>query len=106
MKSIYYNWIKSRNVEESYIKPMIEEEIWGQFVDLETNHHINSIQPKKKTYNAFIKYEPSLLTIQENVVNIPSNKSMIYDATSSTFILSTSLVLLYVSTHVLFKYCT
>lgn len=104
MKSIYYNWIKSRNVEESCIKQMIEEEVWGQFVDLETNHHTNNIQPNKKQYNALIKYEPSLSTIQENVVNIPYNKSMIYDGSSSMFILSTSLLLLYVSTQILFKY--
>jgi len=105
MKSIYYNWINLQNMEE-LINPSIDEDIWGQFVDLETDHKINNIKPIKK-YNGLIKYEPSLLTIQENVVNVPSNKIIIYDTTTtSTFLLSISILLLYIITQILFKFMT
>lgn len=89
MKSIYYNWKKTHDTQNNH---MTDEETWGQFVDLEINDYYNNKHKINKHTNLF-KYEPSLLTIQENVVNIQS-KVIIYDS-SYTLILSMSLLGLY-----------
>jgi hypothetical protein len=90
MKSIYYNWKKSHSPQNS----MTEEETWGQFVDLEINDYYNDRHHKINRYTNLIKYEPSLFTIQENIVNIQS-KIVIYDS-SYTLILSMSVIGLYI----------
>jgi hypothetical protein len=92
MKSIYYNWKKIHPPHPPQNNPMTEEETWGQFVDLEINDYYNSKQ-KINQYTSLMKYEPSLLTIQENVVNIQS-KIIIYDS-SYAVILSMSILGLY-----------
>jgi hypothetical protein len=90
MKSIYYNWKNSRPPQNNNIT---EEETWGQFVDLEINDYYKH-QNKINQYTSLMKYEPSLFTIQENVVNIQS-KIIIYDS-SYTLILSISILGLYI----------
>ena len=92
MKSIYYNWKKSSPPHPPQNNNMSDEETWGQFVDLEINDYYNDRHKKNKHTN-LMKYEPSLFTIQENVVNIQS-KIIIYDS-SYTFILSMSVLGLY-----------
>jgi hypothetical protein len=89
MKSIYYNW---KNFLPPQNNLVTDEETWGQFVDLEINDYYNDRYKKDKHTN-LMKYEPSLYTIQENVVNIQS-KIIIYDS-SYTLILSMSLLGLY-----------
>ena len=89
MKSIYHNWKKSHDTQKN---PMADEETWGQFVDLEINDYYNN-RHKINKYTNLIKYEPSLFSIQENVVNIQS-KIIIYDS-SYIFILSMSALGLY-----------
>jgi hypothetical protein len=91
MKSTYYNWKKSHD-PESQKNPMTDEETWGQFVDLEINDYYNNKHKINKHTN-LMKYEPSLFTIQENIVNIQS-KIIIYDS-SYTLILSMSILGLY-----------
>jgi hypothetical protein len=101
MKSIYYNWKKSHDPQN---KPITDEEAWGQFVDLEINDYYNNKHKINKHTN-LIKYEPSLLTIQENnVVNIQS-KIIIYDS-SSTLILSMSVLGLYILVQIFMQYVT
>jgi hypothetical protein len=100
MKSIYYNWKKSHDPQKN---PMIDEETWGQFVDLEINEYYNDRYKKNKHTN-LMKYEPSLFTIQENVVNIQS-KVIIYDS-SYTLILSMSALGLYTFVQVFMQYIT
>jgi len=95
MKSIYYNWKNSRPPYPYPQNPtMTEEETWGQFVDLEINDYYNNNKQKINKYTSLMRYEPSLLTIQENVVNIQS-KIIIYDS-SYTLILSMSVLGLYI----------
>lgn len=95
MKSIYYNWKNFRPPHPHPQNiPMTEEETWGQFVDLEINDYYNNNKQKINQYTNLIKYEPSLFTIQENVVNIQS-KIIIYDS-SYTLILSMSVLGLYI----------
>lgn len=89
MKSIYYNWKKSHDSPKN---PMTDEETWGQFVDLEINDYYNN-KHKINKHTKLFKYEPSLVTIQENVVNIQS-KIIIYDS-SYTLIFSISVLGLY-----------
>jgi hypothetical protein len=92
MKSIYYNWkklIPSSYPLQNNIMPC--EETWGQFVDLEINDYYND--GYKNKYTGLMKYEPSLLSIQENIVNIQS-KIIIYDS-SYTLILSISALAIY-----------
>jgi hypothetical protein len=102
MKSIYYNWKKSHDPQKSHIT---DEEAWGQFVDLEINDYYNNKHKINKHTN-LIKYEPSLLTIQENtnVVNIQS-KVIIYDS-SYMFILSMTLLGVYTFVQIFIKYIT
>ncbi len=101
MKSIYYyNWKNSRHPQNN---PITEEEAWGQFVDLEINDYCNKKHKINKHTN-LIKYEPSLLTIQENVVNIQS-KVIIYDS-SYTLILSMSVLGLYTLVQIFMQYTT
>jgi len=89
MKSIYYNWKKCHHPQNN---PMTDEETWGQFVDLEINDYYNNRHKINKHTN-LIKYEPSLFSIQENIVNIQS-KVIIYNS-SYTFIFSLSVLGLY-----------
>ena len=89
MKSIYHNWKKSHDPQKN---PMTDEETWGQFVDLEINDYYNNRYKINKHTN-LMKYEPSLFSIQENVVNIQS-KVIIYNS-SFTLILSMSVLGLY-----------
>lgn len=99
MKSIYYNWKKSH---DPYNTTMNDEETWGQFVDLEINDYCNNRHKINKHTN-FIKYEPSLHTIQENnIVNIQS-KIIIYDS-SYTLILSMSILALYTFVQIFMQY--
>ena len=101
MKSIYYNWKKPHHPQKNYTT---DEETWGQFVDLEINDFYNNKHKINKHTN-LMKYEPSLLTIQENnVVNIQS-KIIIYDS-SSTLILSMSVVGLYILVQIFMQYVT
>ena len=101
MKSIYYNWKKPHHPQKNHTN---DEETWGQFVDLEINDCYNNKHKINKHTN-LIKYEPSLLTIQENnVVNIQS-KIIIYDS-SSTLILSMSVVGLYILVQIFMQYVT
>jgi hypothetical protein len=92
MKSIYYNWKKYHPPNPQQNSHVTEEETWGQFVDLEINDYYND-RHKINQYTNLIKYEPSLFTIQENIVNIQS-KIIIYDS-SYTLILSMSILGLY-----------
>ena len=92
MKSIYYNWKKS-HVPNAQNNPTNEEDTWGQFVDLEINDYYNN-KRKINKYTNLMKYEPSLFTIKENVVNIQS-KIIIYDS-SYTLILSMTALGLYI----------
>ena len=104
MKSIYYNWIKSRTCPDNHTFSKTEEEMWGQFIDLETNNFYNN---QHKTFSQYtntttnttntttttntktlVKYEPSLFTIQENI----QSNTIIYDATPSPFIMSMTLL--------------
>jgi len=101
MKSIYYNWKNSRPPPPQN-NPINEEETWGQFVDLEINDYYKDRRHKKNQYNNLMKYEPSLLTIQENVVNIQS-KVIIYHS-SYTFILSMSVLGLYTLVQIFMQY--
>jgi hypothetical protein len=101
MKSIYYNWIKSRTCPDNHTFSKTEEEMWGQFIDLETNNFYNN-QHKTFPYytntktntktntttKTLVKYEPSLFTIQENI----QSNTIIFDATPSPFIMSMSLL--------------
>jgi len=89
MKSIYYNWKKDHPTQNN---PTLDEETWGQFVDLEINDYYNS-KEKINKYTSLMKYSPSLFSIQENIVNIQS-KIIIYDS-SFTLILSMSILALY-----------
>ena len=89
MKSIYHNWKKSHDTQKNN---MTDEETWGQFVDLEINDYYNN-RHKINKYTNLMKYEPSLFSIQENVVNIQS-KVIIYDS-SYTLIFSISILGLY-----------
>ena len=99
MKSIYYNWKKSHDPQKN---PMADEETWGQFVDLEINDYYNNRHKINKHTN-LIKYEPSLLTIQENnIVNIQS-KVIIYDS-SYTIILSMSALAVYTLLQIFMQY--
>ena len=91
MKSIYYNWKKVHDPDPQK-NTMTDGETWGQFVDLEINDYYKE-RHKINKYTNLIKYEPSLLTIQENIVNIQS-KVIIYDS-SYIFILSLSALGLY-----------
>jgi hypothetical protein len=100
MKLIYYNWKNSRPPPPQK-NSMTDEETWGQFVDLEINDYYKD-RHKKNQYNNLMKYEPSLLTIQENVVNIQS-KIIIYHS-SYTFILSMSLLGLYTIVQIFMQY--
>ena len=100
MKSIYYTWKNSRPLYPQN-KPMSDEETWGQFVDLEINDYYNDRQ-KYKQHTNLMKYEPSLFTIKENVVNIQS-KIIIYDS-SYTFILSMSALGLYILAQIFMQY--
>ena len=101
MKSIYYNWKKPHDTQKN---PMTDEEVWGQFVDLEINDYYNNKHKINKHTN-LIKYEPSLLTIQENnVVNIQS-KVIIYDS-SYMLILSMSVLGLYTLVQIFMQYVT
>ena len=101
MKSIYYNWKNSR-APHPQNNPMTEEETWGQFVDLEINDYYNNRHKINKHTN-LIKYEPSLLTIQENnIVNIQS-KVIIYDS-SYTIILSMSALAVYTLLQIFMQY--
>lgn len=100
MKSIYYNWKKSGQPQKNH---MTDEETWGQFVDLEINDYYNNKYKINKHTN-LIKYEPSLVTIQENVVNIQS-KIIIYDS-SYTLILSMSMLGLYILMQIFMQYVT
>ena len=96
MKSIYYNWIKSRICPDNHTFSKTEEEMWGQFVDLETNNFYNNQHktfPYYKTNTTtttttLAKYEPSLFTIQENI----QSNTIIFDATPSPFIMSMTLL--------------
>jgi len=99
MKSIYYNW---KNFRLPQNNPVSNEETWGQFVDLEINDYYNDRHDKKNKHTNLMKYEPSLFTIQENVVNIQS-KVIIYDS-SYTFILSMSLLGLYTLVQIFMQY--
>jgi 3'-phosphoadenosine 5'-phosphosulfate sulfotransferase (PAPS reductase)/FAD synthetase len=98
MKSIYYNWKKAHHPQNNNVS---EEETWGQFVDLEINDYYND-QYKKNQYTSLMKYEPSLFTIQENVVNIQS-KIIIYDS-SYALILSMTALGLYTFVQIFMKY--
>jgi hypothetical protein len=99
MKSIYYNWKKCHHPQNN---PMTDEETWGQFVDLEINDYYNNRHKINKHTN-LIKYEPSLLTIQENnIVNIQS-KVIIYDS-SYTLILSMSALAVYTLWQIFMQY--
>jgi hypothetical protein len=99
MKSIYYNWKKCHHPQNN---PMTDEETWGQFVDLEINDYYNNRHKINKHTN-LIKYEPSLLTIQENnIVNIQS-KVIIYDS-SYTIILSMSALAVYTLLQIFMQY--
>jgi hypothetical protein len=99
MKSIYYNWKKSHDLQKNF---MTDEEGWGQFVDLEINDYCNNRYKINKHTN-LIKYEPSLLTIQENnIVNIQS-KVIIYDS-SYMLILSVSALGLYTLVQIFMQY--
>lgn len=95
MKSIYYNWIKSKICPNNHTFSKIEEEMWGQFVDLETNSVYNNQDKTYRHYtktntttNTLVKYEPSLFTIQENI----QSNTIIFDSTLSPFIMSMSLL--------------
>ena len=103
MNSIYYNWIKSRICPDNHAFSKTEEEMWGQFVDLETNNfynnqhktfpyytntNINTNITTITTTNTLLKYEPSLFTIQENI----QSNTIIFDATPSPLIMSMSLL--------------
>ena len=100
MKSIYYTWKKAHNLQNN---PMSDEETWGQFVDLEINDYYNDRHKKYKQRSSnLMKYEPSLFTIKENVVNIQS-KIIIYDS-SYTFILSMSALGMYILVQIFIKY--
>ena len=105
MKSIYYNWKKSRPPHTPETTHMTDEETWGQFVDLEINDYYNN-RHKMNKYTNLIKYEPSLFSIQENnnVVNIQS-KVIIYDS-SYTLILSMSALGLYTLAQIFMQYIT
>jgi hypothetical protein len=99
MKSIYYNWKKHKDTQKNTIT---DEEAWGQFVDLEINDYCN-IKRKINKHTNLIRYEPSLLTIQENnVVNIQS-KVIIYDS-SYMLILSMSVLGLYTLVQIFMQY--
>lgn len=87
---MYYNWKNSRPPQNNY---MTEEETWGQFVDLEINDYYNNNKHKINKHTNLMKYEPSLFSIQENIVNIQS-KIIIYDS-SYTLILSISALAIY-----------
>ncbi len=90
---MYYNWKKilpSYPLQNNY---MTEEETWGQFVDLEINDYYNNNKHKINKHTNLMKYEPSLFSIQENIVNIQS-KIIIYDS-SYTLILSISILAIY-----------
>ena len=102
MKSIYYNWKNTHDPQKNHLT---DEEAWGQFVDLEINDYYNNKHKINKHTN-LIKYEPSLLTIQENtnVVNIQS-KVIIYDS-SYMFILSMTLLGVYTFVQIFIKYIT
>jgi hypothetical protein len=101
MKSIYYNWKKSHDLQKNF---MTDEETWGQFVDLEINDYCND-KRKINKHTKLMKYEPSLLTIQENnIVNIQS-KVIIYDS-SYTLILSISALGLYTLMQIFMQYIT
>ena len=101
MKSIYYNWKKSHDPQN---KPITDEEAWGQFVDLEINDYYNNNKHKINKHTNLMKYEPSLFSIQENIVNIQS-KIIIYDS-SYTLILSMSVLGLYVLVQIFMQYVT
>lgn len=96
MKSIYYNWIKSHTSPERHAFSKTEEEMWGQFIDLETNNFYNNQHKTFPHYNTtttittntLIKYEPSLFTIQENI----QSNTIIFDVTPSPFIMSITLL--------------
>ena len=101
MKSIYYNWKKVHDPDPQK-NTMTDGETWGQFVDLEINDYKDRHKINKHTN--LIKYEPSLLTIQENIVNIQS-KVVIYDS-SYTLILSMSALGLYTLAQIFMQYMT
>ena len=98
MKSTYYNWKKPHDTQKN---PMTDEEAWGQFVDLEINDYYKERHKINKHTN-LIKYEPSLFTIQENVVNIQS-KVIIYDS-SYIFILTMSALGVYTLVQIFMQY--
>ena len=102
MKSIYYNLKKSHHPDPQK-NHMTDGETWGQFVDLEINDYYNKRYKINKHTN-LIKYEPSLYTIQENVVNIQS-KIIIYDS-SYTLIFSMSVLGLYAIAHIFMQYAS
>ena len=101
MKSIYYNWKNSHPPQNNH---MTEEETWGQFVDLEINDYYNNNKHKINKYTNLMKYEPSLFTIQENIVNIQS-KIIIYDS-SYAVILSMSILGVYAFMQIFMQYVT
>ena len=102
MKSIYYNWKKSHPPYPQN-NPLPDEETWGQFVDLEINDYYSDRYKKYKQHSSnLMKYEPSLFTIKENVVNIQS-KIIIYHS-SYTFILSMSALGMYILVQIFIKY--
>lgn len=103
MKSTYYNWKNSRPPHPPQNNHMTEEETWGQFVDLEINDYYNNKHKINKHTN-LMKYEPSLFTIQENIVNIQS-KIIIYDS-SYAVILSMSILGLYAFMQIFMQYIT
>ena len=102
MKSIYYNWKKSSPPHPPQNNNMSDEETWGQFVDLEINDYYNDRNKKYKQHTNLMKYEPSLFTIKENVVNIQS-KIIIYDS-SYAFILSMTALGLYIVAQIFMQY--
>jgi hypothetical protein len=106
MKSIYYNWKNSSPPHPPQNNPMHAEETWGQFVDLEINDYYNDRHKNyhKNKHNNLMKYEPSLYTIQENIVNIQS-KLIIYDS-SYTLLLSMSVLGLYTLVQIFMQYMT
>jgi len=101
MKSIYYNWKKSHDPQKNLAT---DEETWGQFVDLEINDYCNDKKRKINKYTKLMKYEPSLFSIQENIVNIQS-KVIIYNS-SYTLILSMSVIGIYTLMQIFIQYIT
>ena len=101
MKSFYYNWIKFYFAQDKSMSSPICEETWGQFVDLEINDNIEKYNNKYKSppCNTLVKYEPSLVGIQENAINVHKD-----DNPSDTFEWSISLLGLYTMVNIGIQY--